>query len=223
MYTYLEKKPEYYVIGETYLKLDFEFNEQNQILIKETYSKYAKNISKKFLRNSEFIKISIEFDKGSLKTIIKIWGLVATIYIGVGQYGSFRQGIRDIVQDVKNFSEYVINNFENEQQIGNERIIRNEKRTGLTGRINNIYRNVDKLERQLNTLSQQEIRNELNLIKQEISNILILLPENIQQQFLEELPNNYQSNLPGPNDRKVNYLINRYALKPDEEIEFIEE
>jgi len=43
------------------------------------------------------------------------------------------------------------------------------------------------------------------------------------QQFLEELPNNYQNNLPEPNDRKVNYYINRYGLKPEDEIEFINE
>lgn len=218
---YLEKKPEYFEIGETYLKFDFEFIEQNQILIKEAYLKNVENISQDFLKSSEVIKISIEFEKGSLKTKIKIWGLAATLYIGIGQYGSFRQGVREIVQDVKNLSEYVVDNFENEPLIGDERIIRYEKRTGLTGRINNIYKRIDKLERQLNTLSQQEIRIELNSIKQDISNILILLPANTQQQFLEELPNNYQNNLPEPNDRKVNYYLNRYGLKPEDEIEFI--
>jgi len=221
MMRYLEKKPEYFEIGETYLKFDFEFIEQNQILIKEAYLKNVENISQDFLKSSEVIKISIEFEKGSLKTKIKIWGLAATLYIGIGQYGSFRQGVREIVQDVKNLSEYVVDNFENEPLIGDERIIRYEKRTGLTGRINNIYKRIDKLERQLNTLSQQEIRIELNSIKQDISNILILLPANTQQQFLEELPNNYQNNLPEPNDRKVNYYLNRYGLKPEDEIEFI--
>jgi hypothetical protein len=221
MMKYLEKKPEYFEIGETYLKFDFEFIEQNQSLIREAYLKNVENISQDFFKNSEVIKISIEFEKGSLKTKIKIWRLAATLYIGIGQYGSFRQGVREIVQDVTNLSEYVIDNFENEPQIGDERIIRYEKRKGLTGRINDIYKRIDKLERQLNTLYQQEIRIELNSIKQDISNILILLPENTQQQFLEELPNNYQNNLPEPNDRKVNYFINRYGLKPEDEIEFI--
>jgi len=220
---YLEKKPEYFEIGETYLKFDFEFTEQNQILIKEAYLKNVEKISQDFLKSSEVIKISIEFEEGSLKTKIKIWGLAATLYIGIGQYGSFRQGVREIVQDVKNVSEYVVDNFENEPQIGDERIIRYEKRTGITGRINNIYKRIHKLERQLNTLPQQQIRIELNSIKQDVSNILILLPENTQQQFLEELPNNYQNNLPEPNDRKVNYYINRYGLKPEDEIEFINE
>ena len=221
-YNNYNQKPEYYEIGETYLKFDFEFNEQNKAIIKKTFSKYYMVISKELLEYSDFVKVSIEFDKGSLKTRIRIWGLVATIYIGVGQYGSFRQGVKQIIVDVKNFSEYVINNFEKEPQIGTKRIIRYEKRTALTGRIYDIYRSIDKLEKRLNTLSQYEIKTELRSIKQRISDILTLLPEDTRQHFLKELPENYKNNLPEPNERKVNYLINRYALKPDEEIEFIE-
>ena len=222
MFIYLQEKPEYYAIGETYLKLDFEFSESNKILLKEIYSKKLKGISKEFFKSSE-IKVSIEFDKGSLKTKIRVWGLVATIYIGIGQYGSFRQGVREIIQDIHGLSEYVIQAIENEQPIGPEHIIRIEKRTGLSGRINNIYNRIDRLERKLNDLSQNEIRDELNSIKQEISNITSILPDDIQQQLLDELPDNYRNNLPAPNNRRVNYLISRYALKPNEEVEFIEE
>ena len=221
-YDYYGKKPEYYEIGETYFKFDFEFTEKYKTLLAEIYSQKLKGKSKEFLKLPE-IKISIEFDKGSLKTKIKIWGLVATIYIGVGQYGSFRQGIREIVNDVRDFSEYVIQSTQNEPSVGQERIIRFEKRIGFTGRINDIYNRIDKLERNLNSLSQNEIREELNSIKQEVSNISVLLPDDINQQFLEDLSDDYRNNLPEPNERKVRYLVNRYALKPEDEIEFIEE
>ncbi|VAX26264.1 hypothetical protein MNBD_IGNAVI01-3008, partial [hydrothermal vent metagenome] len=52
MYYYTEKKPEYYELGETYLKFDFEFSNENKILLKELYSKKIKGISKEFLKSS---------------------------------------------------------------------------------------------------------------------------------------------------------------------------
>ncbi|MGK9368492.1 hypothetical protein ACSSWA_06290 [Melioribacter sp. Ez-97] len=220
MIKYLEKKPGFFEIGETYLKLNLEFTEDNKKLLTDIYSYILKEISRELLKERK-VKISIEFDEGSLKTKIKIWGLIATIYIGIGNYGSFRQGIREIINDVRNLSEYVIHYSQNEQPIG-QKIIRSERRRGFSGRIYNIYDRIDKLERNLNNLSQNEIRNELTSIKQEISNIGVLLPEEINQQFLEELPNNYRDNLPEPNERKVRYLISRYALKPEDKIEFIE-
>jgi hypothetical protein len=217
----IEEKPRLIKIGETYLKFDFEFNQSNQAIIKEAYLTQINQVSREILKDREFFKISIEYDQGSLKTRIVVWG--TAIYLGIANYGSFRAGVREIINDVNSFSDFVIERIDDGPNINQNNIIRTERRTGLTGRIQDVYNRVDKLERNINNLSNNQVQSQLQQIKQEISNLIVVLPNQDGQEFLNDLGINYNQNLPNPNNQRTTYLINRYGLKPDEEIDFINE
>ena len=208
-------------IGETYIKFDFEYSESNKSKIKEAYLSQIGLSSREYLKNEQLYKISIEFEKGSLKTRIIVWS--SAVYMGIANYGSFRAGVREIISDVKQFSEIVINRIDNDPNINQNDIIRTEKRLGLPGRLQELYIRIDNYERNINNFSNAQQQAELNAIKTEIASIIELLSEQDRQAFLNELNNNYSQNLPQPNERRTNYLVNRYGLKPDEDIEFIEE
>lgn len=217
----IEQKPRLIKVGETYLKFDFEYNKSNQDRVKEAYLSQIDQISSEILKDKEFFKISIEYDQGSLKTKIVIWG--TAIYLGIANYGSFRAGVREIINDVNTFSDFVIKRIGDGPSINQNDIIRTERRTGLTGRIQELYNKIDRLERNINNLSNNQIQSELQQIKQEISNLIAVLPNQDSQEFLNDLGHDYNQNLPNPDDRRTSYLINRYGLKPDDEIEFINE
>lgn len=217
----IERKLELIKVGETYLKFDFEYNKSNQDRIKEAYLTQVAQLGREILKNREFFKISIEYDEGSLKTRIVIWG--TAIYLGIANYGSFRAGVREIINDVSWFSKNVIERIDNGPTINANDIVRTEKRTGLPGRIQEVYNRIDRLERNLDNLSNNQIQAELQQIKQEVSNLVYVLPNQDGQEFLNELEQNYSKNLPNPDEKRTTYLINRYGLKPDEDIEFINE
>lgn len=212
---------ELYKIGETYIKFDFEYSESNKSKIKEAYLSQIGLTSREYLKNEQVYKISIEFEKGSLKTRIVIWS--SAIYMGIANYGSFRAGVREIISDVRQFSEVVINRIDDDPNIDQNDIIRTEKRKGLPGRLQELYIRIDTYERNINNLSNAEQQAELTAIKSEIASLIELLSEQDKHAFLSELNNNYSQNLPLPNQRRTDYLINRYALKPEGNIEFIEE
>ncbi len=217
----IEQKLELIKIGETYLKFDFEFNQFNQNRVKEAYSTQIDQLSNEILKKRELFKISIEYDQGSLKTRIIIWG--TALYLGVANYGSFRAGVREIINDVNWFSNNVIEHIDDGPNINPNDIIRTERRTGLTGRIQEVYNKIDRLEKNLNNMSNNQIQTELGQIKQEVSNLVAVLPNQDGQAFLNDLEMNYSQNLPDPNQRRTTYFMSRYGLKPDEEIEFINE
>jgi len=101
----MNRKPEAYILTETYLRFKFEYNQENINKVKRAFKT---ELTQSFLRNNknkEVIKFSIEFEKGSLKTKIIVWGTV--LYIGIGNYGSFKAGIREIYKDGKAFSLFV--------------------------------------------------------------------------------------------------------------------
>ena len=210
-----------YKIGETYIKFDFEYTKNNKSKIKEACFAQIGLISREYLKKEQVYKISIEFEKGSLKTRIVIWG--TAIYMGVGNYGSFRAGVREIINDIKQFSEVVINGIDDDPSIKKNNIIRTEKRLGFPGRIQELYNLIDGYERKATDLSRVEQQAELNAIKTEIASLIELLSEQDKRAFLNDLDNIYSRNLPPPNEKRTAFLINRYGLKPDEEIEYIEE
>lgn len=210
-----------YNISETYLKFDLEYSDSNKTKIKEAYLKQIGYKSREFFKGSETINISIEYEEGSLKTKIIVWAL--PVYMGIANYGSFRAGVREIVNDAKHFSKFVIEKIDDDVQINRHDIIRTECRTGLPGRLQELYNKINLLERNANNLSNVEIQVELNKIKQDISNIKELLTEEDREAFLNDLGDTYNQNLPHPNEKKTTYLINRYGIKPDEFIEFINE
>lgn len=216
----IEQKIELIKVGEAYLKFDFEYNDENKERVRQAYLNQVNVLSREVLKNREFFKIAIEYDKGSLKTRIVVFG--TTLYLGIANYGSFRAGVREIINDVRWFSENVIERIDDGPNINQNDIIRTEKRTGLPGRIQELYDRIEKFERNVNNMSQNEIQNEINRIKQEVANLRAVLSNQDGQAFLAELDNNFKQNLPNPSPRRVSYLTNRYGLKPEDEIEFIE-
>ena len=131
--------------------------------------------------------------------------------------------MREIINDVRWFSDIIIERIYDGPTINANDIVRTENRTGLPGRIQEVFNRIDRLERNLNNLSNNQIQDELQRIKQEVSNLVATLPNRDGDEFLNELGQNYSQDLPNPNERRTTYLINRYGLKPDDDIEFLNE
>jgi len=208
-----------YKISETYIKFDLSFSESNKELIRQAFLRYVEtNIE---FKDSEFgkLRISIEFDKGSLKTKIIAWGTV--VYLGIANYGSFRAGLREILHDAKSLSELTVNQLKNDPNINDNDFIRFEKRLGIPGRLNDLYKRIDSLQRNANHYSPNELQERLAEVKQDIADIIVILDFATRQQFINELPVNISQNLPEPSPQDVNQWYNRYALKPNDENDYI--
>lgn len=219
----MNKEAKLYILGEAYIKFDFEYSEASKLLIKNAYLEQIGLKSHEFLKVRELIKISIEYDKGSTKTRIIVWGAVVNIYLGIGNYGDFKSGVREVISDVKSFSNYVIDHIDGDPNINPYNIVNTQRRTGMPGRMNELYKRIESLEVNINSLSDNEIQAELEVIKGEVSNISEVLSQQERNSFLQSIDNNYKQNLPQPDDRKTTYLYNRYALKPEDDFETLEE
>ena len=128
-----------------------------------------------------------------------------------------------MVNDSKDFSEFISHTITNDPQIDQNNIIRVQKRTGILGRLDEIFIQVDSLQRNINNLTPNQVQQQLAIIKQEIANISVVLNQNDKNAFLNALPANYSNNLPNPQDNKSQYLEHRYGLKPDENIEILQQ
>lgn len=135
---------------------------------------------------------------------------------GVSNYGSFRQGLQQIISDSQHFSENVIEHTkqnDNSYRINTERT---ERRLGLPGRLKRTLDRITYLEQHIDDLPHNQVRRELTELKQDLSNIINSLDMQERNSLEQFLPNDLRNSLPAPNDRGTQEMINRYAIKEEE-------
>lgn len=208
---------EKYKILETYIKLDIDYDSNIKKSIIRTLQNVADKQVKEFKYNDSLVVV-IEIEKGSIKAKVIIYGTI--IVQGIANYGSIRQGLSQIYDDVRWVSEQVITNATQENNDIRDNIIRTEKRTGLIGRLKRTLDRIDYLQNNLNNLGNNQVQNELNLLKQDLANILELLNAQEHQAIFNSLPQHIKDTLPQPKNEEMKHLYNLYALKP-EDIEIV--
>lgn len=208
-------------ISQSYLRFNYTFNESNRLRVKEAYIKEVHKPAIERIHHVEDFRVSIEFEEGSIKCRIKVWAPIWML--AISQYGSFRAGLRELQRDAQFFTEYVNTHISDTPTITRFDLITSQQRKALPGRLQEIYDRIDALERKLPDLTHHEIQKNISEVKQSISNLMNILPDDIRDQFLNELPNTYKDNLPPNDQNKTLQLANRYILKPTNNLEFIDE
>lgn len=213
METLYTGKLEKYKIAETYIKLNLDYGSDK----KETIGRILRLIAEKQVREfkyNEGIEIALEIEKGSVKMKILIYG---TVFISlISEYGSIRQGLTQICNDVKWISENIIGNVKQDNRDIDRIILRTEKRTGIVGRLKRTIDKIEKLQIELNDKSNTQLKAELSQMKQDLANILELLDETEQHGIINSLSDEILKDMPKPNNEGMKHIYNMYAIKPEE-------
>lgn len=199
-------------IAETYLKLDISFNTKNdeiESIIKQVVENLIGDIRGKL---KEDIVYEIVLDKGSTKVKVAFFAFLN----GLIFYADLKDSIITVYNDVKTISEMVIEAAK-ENPLIEDNIIRTEKRTGVIGRLKRTLNKIEKLENDLDNLGNNQVRDELRELHQEIANLTELLEPFDRQMFINSLDDNLRNALPEPNQNEVLHLQRLYAIKPEDE------
>ncbi|MFP6847980.1 MAG: hypothetical protein VCA57_04695 [Pseudomonas sp.] len=179
-------------------EIDLEKTEQ---YLKEIVRKYSDII---FRQDTEVL---VRLEDGSLKVKLAI---VGAIYIGVGQYGSFRSGIDYLIKDAKSLKEIVtseiVRNGLNESDIIDSKRIYCDP-----DRIRRVFLAIDRLESKKG-VSESELLKEVSKIKRSIRNICHLIGEIDAGLFASSVSEKYW-----PDDRRIPEYVRRFQIVAREE------
>ncbi|WP_157572431.1 hypothetical protein [Nevskia soli] len=106
----------------------------------------------------EQVATDVEFKEGSLKVYATIAG---ALYIAIGQYGSFRDGVNFLAQDTKRLAECVVSESLFLSRSRHDNTVRAEARTGVVGSLKGA---VDKLGQIRSELGDVPLRSSINQI-----------------------------------------------------------
>jgi len=198
-------------VAETYFKLNIDYQADTL----EKLELILKAAAEKSLPESNFGEdaiYEISFDKGSTKAKVTFFALLnAAIF-----YADLRESIPIIYKDAQRLSELVINTAK-QKPLVEENIIRTERRTGIVGRLKRASDRIEFLQKDLDNLGNNSIREELNSLYQEIADLIQLIEPVDREAATASFSQELKDKLPPPDDKQVKHLYNLYALKPEEE------
>lgn len=189
------------------IEFRFDLNFQ-EIDLKETES-YLSDITSKYsdIIFDQQTDIRATLEEGSLKATLFVLG---TLYIAIGEYGSFRSGIDYMINDTKSLKDLVsskiVKNGLNEADIMESKRIQCDP-----DKIRKVLLSIERLESKKN-LAPEEIEKDISKIKTSVRNICRHLSNEDAGLFVSSIQQKYW-----PNDREIPYFIERYNLVVREE------
>lgn len=207
-------------VAEAYIKLDSNFDRDSIAKIDSTLRKIAFENSNR-LKNVEDVSILIEYEEGSLKARVFIYGIL--VIQGIAQYGEIREGLDFLYKDAKWLSNQIIKNSRSENNFIDENFLRAESRTGVTGRLKRTLDRIEYLQENLNSLGNNQVQQELNELHSDLASLIVLLSLEQRQIFLKALPDDIRKNLPDEDPSKTKHFYNLYAMKPEDDTDLEQE
>lgn len=189
------------------IEFRFDLNFQ-EIDLKETES-YLSDITSKYsdIIFDQQTDIRATLEDGSLKATLLVLG---SLYIAIGEYGSFRSGIDYMINDAKSLKDLVsskiVKNGLNEANIMESKRIQCDP-----DKIRKVLLSIERLESKKN-LAPEEIEKDISKIRTSVRNICRHLSNEDAGFFVSSIQQKYW-----PNDREIPYFIERYNLVVREE------
>ncbi len=158
-------------LGGPYLHINRTLTFDNKISLQTIIEKSIAQALEKTFKNH--VTIHIEISEGSIKVKIIIGAMA--LYQFVCNYGSFRSGIDNLVNDVRNLSSTVIEQVIEERNVEQNEIIYKARRLGIPGKIQRYLKTLDRLDDTDVNLDQRTVL--VNDLKNELTDILSLLED----------------------------------------------
>lgn len=189
--------------------LEFHFDlDYHEVPLQEA-ERYLEELTSKYanLIFNQKVVIHVKLEDGSLKVVLAVVGI---LYIGIGQYGSFRSGIDYMIKDAKSLKDLVtseiVKNGMNEADI-----IDSKKSHCDSDKIRRVLLAIERLESKPN-LSKSDLNKELSKIRSSVRNICANLSDEDAGLFAISIKETYW-----PRNRDIPYFIERYKLVAREE------
>lgn len=192
-------------LSAVYFEFDFTLSEEEKLAAKSYYENFIRDISTNLYHQET--DVHVELVDGSLKFWLSIAG---ALYLAIGQYGAFRTGINQIIDDAKTIKRILLSDLK-KNGIVNEQIKIQKKLYVTPDRIRRILLRIDRLEENKKGLNEKQKKKEIESIFRSVERLSYELDSKKDfDLFISSLKENYiLSNYHLPILEKRNIYIRR--------------
>ena len=159
-----------------YFHIDIEVNDAVLHESKAYFEEIVKYYASRLFRQD--VEVHVYTSDGSLKSKMVMLG---AIYIAIGQYGSFRAGIDQIIEDSKTLQKIVTSTLYKDG-ISEDLILESKRPIATPNKIRRLFLRIDRLESNYHKLDEEEKIKEIENIRKYIANLMgeMAIPEDIE-------------------------------------------
>ena len=162
------------ILCQAYIHVEPEF------LASDGYSQFADQLKKFAVDRAKFflysdVEVQIEFEEGSLKARVTVFGVLALLMQGVANYKDFKESAALMYDDVRRFSEMLVSEGLFESRAKHDQIVRTEARTGVVGSLKKIVVDLESLKKHESLKSEGWARNRIAAIQESTELLLARL------------------------------------------------
>ncbi|WP_312478939.1 hypothetical protein [Stutzerimonas nitrititolerans] len=141
-----------------YLKLDLEIPIYEQEPSRTYLQGLVRRLSSEIYRQD--VEVEVHFRQGSLE----VWIMVAgSIYVAIGNYGSFRSGVKQIVEDTKALKNILVSSLRKDG-VAEAVILKQRQLAATPERVRRLLMRIDRFERKLPEFAEEEAKARLRRI-----------------------------------------------------------
>tara|TARA_Y100000588_G_scaffold379297_1_gene461244 strand:- start:1847 stop:2476 length:630 start_codon:yes stop_codon:yes gene_type:complete len=199
------------ILAGIYLHIDLELSEEDKLHAKDYLTEMVSAFCETLYRQN--VKLSIELHDGSIKVWLSIAG---AIYIAIGQYGSFRSGLDQLIKDSHTVKNLVVNTLYKEG-LSRELLLHEKRLISAPDKMRKILLKIDRLEKKIQSLSPEEIQKEKSRIIKSIEKLAHEVNSKDIDIFIAELPSKYH-----PNPENFPYSYSDYYIPTRGREQFLE-
>ena len=170
------------LLAQTYLHLIVQPTAR-QVADTNEYVQYLGAISARDYFRQD-VELELRIEPGSLKVWLSV---VGSLYLGLSNYGSLREGIDYAVKDSRAFSALIIEMFKGEVQMPPNALYRTERRLGLPGKIQRLYPLLEETSSLMDNHDNAEAEKRLKQIQEQLTAIADELSNTEDTKLMERI------------------------------------
>lgn len=148
-----------------YLRLDLDIPLSDQERSRTYLQELARRLASDIYRQDA--EVEVHFRQGSLE----IWMVVAgSIYVAIGNYGSFRSGVKQIIEDAKALKNLLVSSLRKDG-VAEAAILEQRRLAATPERVRRLLMRIDRFERQLPEIGEDEARSRLQRILKAVQDL----------------------------------------------------
>lgn len=120
------------ILSQAYVHIEIDLDEYQIADLKKHLELFVSSRGRFFLY--ENVATEVELKEGSLKLYLSVLGV---LYVAIGQYGSFREGVNYLAEDAKRLADCVVSESLFLTKSRHDNTIRTEARIGVVGSLKN--------------------------------------------------------------------------------------
>ncbi len=172
------------ILCQAYIHADKNISHNDLIILQKELENFVTTRAKFFFY--EDVETNVKIEKGSVITWATILGTFSALYYAIANYKNFKDGIIEIYNDVRRFSDAIVSESLFQSKTKHNNIIRIESRPGIIGNLKRLIEKIEFIHHKNGSINPDKITHSLEIIYEKTEELFDVIENPKDTKFIAE-------------------------------------